>query len=859
MKRHFLARKPLLASTALVAVMGLPGHALAQATADTNGGLEEIVVTAQKREQSLQDVPIAVTAVTQENLQANRIYTVNDLSAIAPGLTVKPSAGGIQTPAFTMRGQVSFGVVAGSDKQVSIYLDGVYISSPRGSIFEMPDIQRLEVLRGPQGTLFGRNATAGAVSITTRDPSGDPHFRIEGTYGNYDAYRIRATAETPQFGPFSAYFSYVRNYRRGEIENSFGGIPWDRTNSPSGFGRATSPRWLGTVDSNSYFAAVKFEPSDSFHMVYKYDRNDDHGTPEGTSIASYNSNPAPAAGGPLLGNLLTALYTSNGVHFDPSAKRPDIVDNGWVVPRQQRVQGHSLTATWQASDSITVKNIAAYRKANVFSPSAIDGVSTLTFTQQALVPFATLSAAGFVAATVPNFASLTPQQQAAAIGAAVPGFVTQLSPLVGQRVAFVASQASSIAKQWSDEIQVNYSSEKLQVTAGGIWFHSDDVSGGPEGQQNTVLFPTFIPQTGVIPLGNEGRSFNKATSLAAYVQLEYKIMPELEIVGGARITHDEKSSAFRYDIKSATTNVPTTTIAPPDYKKTKPNFLIGLNWTPVRDMLVYGKWSSSFVSGGSTAGIVYEPETASSFEIGLKADFLDHKLRTNLALFHVDYNHFQSPQGTSDPASKAIAIASFTPLYGATTAAQLANVVSTFVIDQGKVRAQGFELEVTAAPTRGLTIGGSAAYTDVKFPYTNPVVIAGNGGAPLQVTARPKWTASLFGSYETEPLVGDGTLQFRMDGQYRSAIKFALNPAVAVYPDGSNAKAVLGAGGFMLVNGRVALRHLKFGPAEGELAVWAKNITDRKDATFSLNLGAIGTSNNYLAPRTYGLDLNIDF
>jgi iron complex outermembrane receptor protein len=207
MDMHFLARKPLLASTALAAVLGLPGQALAQATASENGGLEEIVVTAQKREQSLQDVPIAVTAVTQENLQANRIYTVNDLSAIAPGVTVKPSAGGISTPSFTIRGQVSFGVVAGSDKQVSIYIDGVYISSPRGSIFQLPDIQRLEVLRGPQGTLFGRNATAGAVSITTRDPSGEAHVKVEGTYGNLDAYRVRVTAETPQFGPFSAYAS----------------------------------------------------------------------------------------------------------------------------------------------------------------------------------------------------------------------------------------------------------------------------------------------------------------------------------------------------------------------------------------------------------------------------------------------------------------------------------------------------------------------------------------------------------------------------------------------------------------------------------------------------------------------------
>src|SRR6202008_1255606 len=99
-------------------------QALAQATSDNNGGLQEIVVTAQKREQSMQEVPTAVTAATQEELEASRIYTVNDLSSIAPGLTVKPSAGGIQTPSFTMRGQVSFGGVAGSDKQVSIYLGG---------------------------------------------------------------------------------------------------------------------------------------------------------------------------------------------------------------------------------------------------------------------------------------------------------------------------------------------------------------------------------------------------------------------------------------------------------------------------------------------------------------------------------------------------------------------------------------------------------------------------------------------------------------------------------------------------------------------------------------------------------------
>ena len=853
MKRSFI-KLALATTTALVGIT--PAMAQSAAT-DDNGGLEEIIVTAQKREQSVQDVPIAVTAVTEASLQANRIYTVNDLSAIAPGLTVKPSAGGIATPSFTMRGQVSFGVVAGSDKQVSVYVDGVYISSPRGSIFDLPDIQRLEVLRGPQGTLFGRNATAGAVSITTRDPSGDARLRLEGTYGNYDQYRIRATVETPEFGPFSALFSYVRNYRRGEIENSKAGTVWDRTNSPSPYGKSVSPRWLGTVDSNSYFAALKFESGD-FKMVYKFDRNDDNGTPEGTSINAYDKSG-------LLGNFLTALYTSNNVHLNPSALRPDIVDNAWVTPRLQRVQGHSLTATWKPSDSITVKNIAAYRKANVFSPSAIDGVGTLNFTQAAGNAYAPLAAFGVLG--TPTGAFLGINNQLDALNAANnPAFMALVvNPSVGQRVAIVDSQSGSISQQWSDEVQVNYSSEKLQATLGAIYFHSKDESGGPIGQQNTLLFPTFIPQTGIIPLGKQGRNFNTATSLAAYLQLEYKITPELELVAGARITHDSKDITFRYDVRSSTgvvTSKPD--IVAPTYKKSKPNFLIGLNWKPNQDTLIYGKYSTSFVSGGSTIGITYDPETASSFEVGLKADFLDRKLRTNLALFHVDYKHFQSPQSTSSGPSRIVAVQKWQDIgFTAALANELADSASTFVLDQGNIRAQGFELEVTAAPTRGLTMGTGIGYTDTKFTYVDPVILGANGGR-LDVTSRPKWTVSLYGTYETQPLFGDATLQFRMDGQYRSKILFAANPLTVaaggtVFNDLSNAAGVLGTNGYMLVNGRVALRHMKIAGAEAELAVWGKNITDRKEATFALALGALGTSNNFLTARTFGVDLNIEF
>ncbi|HKX79088.1 MAG TPA: TonB-dependent receptor plug domain-containing protein, partial [Novosphingobium sp.] len=127
--------------------------------------IQEIIVTAQKREQSLQDVPISVTAVTQETIQANHITDVRDLNAIVPNLAVRNVAGSAAIPSFSMRGLQTTG---GLEKPVSLYIDGVFIGSSTGSAFELPDLERIEVLRGPQGTLFGRNSTGGAISIVTR-------------------------------------------------------------------------------------------------------------------------------------------------------------------------------------------------------------------------------------------------------------------------------------------------------------------------------------------------------------------------------------------------------------------------------------------------------------------------------------------------------------------------------------------------------------------------------------------------------------------------------------------------------------------------------------------------------------------
>lgn len=371
----------LISGTALGVGAVFSNPALAQDGSGDRDGLDVIIVTAQKREQSLQDVPIAVTALTGTALAANRVTTVQDLSGLAPGVIVSQTAGTSRTPSFTMRGVVSTGVVAGSDKQVSIYLDGVYISSPRGAIFDLPDVERIEVLRGPQGTLFGRNATAGAVSVATRNPTGEVGVKASASVGNYGHYRFRTSVDLPQVGPFSGYASYVHNYQRGDIRNIAAGRILDFRNSkdPRTAKVFRSPAHLGTENADSYFAALKFESGD-FVTTYKYDRYDGRGTPRATGLVGYDTNNA------LLHTLVTTQATP--IPIDPAARRPKTVSNGWTMPMIQHNQGHSVTSTYQFTDQLSVKNVFAFRKSYLAGSNPLDGVSSLLITPQVvqLVP-----------------------------------------------------------------------------------------------------------------------------------------------------------------------------------------------------------------------------------------------------------------------------------------------------------------------------------------------------------------------------------------------------------------------------------------------------------------------------------------
>jgi iron complex outermembrane receptor protein len=764
----------LLAGSALVAT-----PALAQ-----SAQLEEVVVTAQKREQNLQDVPISVTAITQTSLVANRIVDLRDLNAVAPNVTVRSIQGGTSGVIVGIRGLVTAGSALGSDKGLSQYIDGVYLQNTAASVFELADIERIEVLKGPQGTLFGRNATGGAISITTRNPSGKLGLHQELTYGNYAQVRSKTRLDLPQVGPLSATVTYVHSQRNGDVKNLGAGTVWDYTAGKQGF--RVSPKRLGDQDVNAFFAAVNLDLSSNLEISYKFDWADNRFTPEPSGLAYVSS--------PSLVSTILAGQPNPSLLTPVSTTRPDAVNNWYTTPSHSYASGHNLTARYTLNDQISIKNILSKRRSGTNSTWQLDGMGGLRFT-----PF--MSAIG--------------------LGGAFGQF------LIGQPWVLIGNTAHQNDKQWSDEVQVNWNNKLFDLTAGYIHFDYKVTGGGFPGVPNVQ---TFAPDPGFVigPVAYKETSVHTKSD-AAYVQIEGHVTSQIDLVGGYRITKDTKSGV---DNSAQGANFASITL-PIAYEKARPTWLGGINFRPMDGILTYGKYSTGFISGGQLASRTYGPETAKSWELGVKADLLDRRLRSNLALFHVDYGNLQLQTSGLN----------LLPPINA----------SVVLVNAGDAKAKGFEWENTLLPIQGLTLTGNLGYTDFKYTRVDPVIGTLTTFLP---TARPKWTGAASAQYDTPEVYAGGHMVFRVDANYRSSARLAsLNdPALQAATTTKNS---------WIVNGRVALTDFDLAGAKATAAVWGRNIFNNKqlmNAT-QLSLGAFGTIAGAMYERaaTYGVDLTLDF
>ena len=300
-----------------------------------SGGIEEIVVTAQKRSESLQKTPISMMAMTGADIEKKGIADITDLRTLVPSLAVTPHPNSATTARVFIRGIGNNDDQITVDPSVAVYLDGIYIARNQGLSAEVAEVERIEVLRGPQGSLYGRNATGGAINYITRAPElGEFSAKQTLAIGNYDQFRSRTRVNIPVGETLAVELGYLHSQKDGFVDNPGTGVD----------------RW-GDQRRDAYRAAVLWQPTDALQLRYTYDRSDINDTPVFMVAAPFYPRMAdrPTAGSPLVRNLM---------------------------PNDATSQGHNLTISWEVADDVTLRSLTGYRKlSSITNQNYLTGVA----------------------------------------------------------------------------------------------------------------------------------------------------------------------------------------------------------------------------------------------------------------------------------------------------------------------------------------------------------------------------------------------------------------------------------------------------------------------------------------------------
>ena len=321
----------------LVALMAIPATSLAQSNAEDGAAmLEEVIVTATRREESLMEVPIAVTAFTGSELQDFGILDITYISQMSPNTTLKVSRGTNTTLTAFIRGVGQQDPVAGFESGVGLYLDDVYLNRPQAAVMDIYDVERIEVLRGPQGTLYGRNTIGGAIKYVTRRLNADsPEVKARFSYGTDNMLDAMLTGSAPLGDTFRIGGSIASFNRDGFGDNLY--LDGVENYNRKSLGARISAEW---------------EPNEDWFLRFAADYVDDDSDPR----QGHRLVPANISGNPVLKNV-----------FD--------TESGLNNPTQSvKAQGWSLLAEWNASDLITFKNILAYRDDESWTPIDFDSL-----------------------------------------------------------------------------------------------------------------------------------------------------------------------------------------------------------------------------------------------------------------------------------------------------------------------------------------------------------------------------------------------------------------------------------------------------------------------------------------------------
>jgi len=883
-------RSRLVASTTLgsaVLALSLAGLAHAQpaaaGAATGQGQVEEVVVTATKTAVNVQNVPIAVTAVTAKALQTKGINDVSQLSNMAPNVTLDagtPFSGSDNVLSAFIRGIGQNDFAFNQDPGVGVYVDGVYLARSVGSNTSMLDVDRVEILKGPQGTLFGRNTIGGAISIVTRDPGPDFMAKGEVTTGRFSRLDVRGTMDVPINDQIRTSLSFSEQHRDGYQKRiPYGPAPNMAANSttagplayipdcgPVGVsctyvvdGYTTQPasgyqtgERQGGQNSWSLRGKVQFLPSDKvkFTVAADYTHVDQEATANTASHidAGYNNPLGGLYNACLVGAPVGVLCSSERLNVSPvPTPMPTLPPLGGV-----NVDGNPNNDRLPYDNRFETGNIdTTYATGNDFSKLKNWGVAGTLEWQ--LAPEMTLK-------SITAWRALHWRT----------GMDLDGSPLDILHTSFDMTQ-----HQFSEELQLvgKAMDDRLDYVLGAYYFRE----GGH--LHDFVTFPGVL-------LMIDGPNDLNTRAEALFAHLDYKITDQLSLIAGARYTWEHKTfeghqtddNGLSYKASGCyPPSAPATAIGAPnvncqtalgfpnpsepyryypagvksqDFTDFSPT--VGLQYQFTPRIMGYVTYSKGFKTGSWTtrlsnphptydASLHFGPEHASTEEVGLKTELFDRRVRLNVAGFHTSYKDIQlnSQQG-----------------------------ISPTLLNAGDARIWGAEAEAEAVLGNGLSFNAAVGYTNAR--YTRIAAGVGDNGNDLTLTSCPQnavlypygdprayvdhqcrlpktptWKTVLGPQYLAD--LGDkGQLQFNLDWTHTTEIFNDLGNSIALRRPTTD-----------IVNGSITYRP---SDARWEATVGATNLTDERYIVTGQWQGGVSVVDaSYNAPREWYVTMRFHY
>ena len=699
-----------------------------QAQGRSSALIEEIVVTARKREENLQDAPIAVSAFTGEALDFRGVTDIGKLDQFVPNLVLNESTtySNVTNAAVYIRGIGQNDFTPVIDPGVGIYVDGVYLGRSVGAVLDIVDLERVEVLRGPQGTLFGRNTIGGAISLSSKKPDGEFGGKLDVKYGTDDRFNVRGSVNIPLSDKFFARLSAATFNQDGYVT------------------RVLDDKDLGDQDVVALRAALRWLPNDNLDINWAvdYSTENENGNPfvltgiqplnvgiltgggPSMTLATTTLGAQLATGGPASfpgGEFFNVLHPS-GFPFqflacfspenanNPVCFNQQYIDNGDKKlnysgdPSYQKldVWGTGLTVDWQLNENLKVKSITSLRGFEGNFEGDQDG-----------------------------------------------------SPI---RVSHLIDIYQH--EQFSQELQLLGTgfAERLDWIIGGYYFEEDGKNINP------VRFSQVNLQSG---------GHYDADSWAVFAQGTWHFNDRLDLTFGLRYTEDTRDylpdqfievlpvGPLPFNCPPPATPMPFNPALPTcgigdrplpfewtHHQTSELVPMVNLSYRWNEDLMTYFTYSEGFKSGGYTQRIFppeastpsFDPEFVKSYEGGFKFDGWNDRLRFNVAVFFTDYTNLQLL--VADPSR-----------------------LGPFVSNAGDAEVIGVEMEALLNPAEGWYITGSAGMTDIDRTALEGTVQGLNLDSPFQHVS--EWTANA--QIYKEFAIGDlGYLTPRFEWSYRT-------------------------------------------------------------------------------------------